>query len=255
MRWITACELALRRSRLSSRKVIWAVERDRVRTFSSSIRTALSGRSAHTRSCGRWPSTQPWRSLSSASAAASRCASAAVSAASAATLASPASLAAASQSPALRLASAASRSLIAWPICSAANRRAPCSVAFWICVQGVAERLVGGGDLADRDLELDAGVDVGHGQAVGAQDLRPEVGIAEMLLRQIAQALAFLEADGQQVAVRRHRGRRLQHEEHRQDQSGPPAAVWRSALLDVISHALDARLSLSLPLTRLAAGG
>ncbi len=53
MRWMTACELAFKRRRLSSRKVIWAVERDKVRTFSSSIRTASRGRSLQIRSLGR----------------------------------------------------------------------------------------------------------------------------------------------------------------------------------------------------------
>ena len=132
MRWITACELGLRRRRLSSRKVICAVERERVLTFSSSIRTEFMSRSLQTTSSGRCPSTQPWRSLSSASAAESRCASAFASAFSAMALASAATRAASSQAPALRCATAASRSQIACAISSGANSRAPSRVAFWI---------------------------------------------------------------------------------------------------------------------------
>ena len=89
-------------------------------------------RSLQTTSSGRCPSTQPWRSLSSASAAESRCASAFASAFSAMALASAATRAASSQAPALRCATAASRSQIACAISSGANSRAPSRVASWI---------------------------------------------------------------------------------------------------------------------------
>jgi hypothetical protein len=132
MRWISAWEFAFRRSRLSSRKVIWAVERDSVRTLSSSIRMSLSARSVHTRSCGRWPSTDPCRSLSRASAAASRCSIASASAWEALIVDRPARRIASSHWAAWRSATPWSRRWIASAISAGANRRAPSSVACWI---------------------------------------------------------------------------------------------------------------------------
>ena len=182
MRWITACELALRRSRLSSRKVICAVERDSVRTFSSSISTALSGRSVHSRSCGRWPSTEPCavaeQRLGGGVALRQRRGQRLLGARRGVGGERRRRVPFAG----LALGHAPRRAgWIAWAICAAANSRAPCSVALLDALQGFVEGAVGGGDLADRDLELDARMDVGDRQAVEAQDLRPQVGVAEML--------------------------------------------------------------------------
>ena len=47
--------------------------------------------------------------------------------------------------------------------------------------QGFRQRTIGIGDGSDRDLELDAGVDVPDREIVQAQDLRPQVGVTEML--------------------------------------------------------------------------
>ncbi len=63
--------------------------------------------------------------------------------------------------------------------------------------QGLAQRPVGGGDLAGRDLELDPRPDVTGRKAVGLQDHCPKIGIAQMLRRQIPQALPFFNAHRQ----------------------------------------------------------
>ena len=61
--------------------------------------------------------------------------------------------------------------------------------------QGPPQRPVGRGDLGSRHGQLHARMNVGdRGQPVGAQDLGPEIGIAELLLGDITQTLPRLHA-------------------------------------------------------------
>ena len=134
MRWMTACELALSRSRLASRNTTCAVEADSVRSFSCSLRTASRSRSLQLFSLVFWPSTQPWRSLRRASASTSRFASLVVRASPALLIDFADSAMLCWKMPFLFSVIAWSRKSIAALIRIGAKSCAPASLAFWISV-------------------------------------------------------------------------------------------------------------------------
>ena len=90
IRWMMALELGLSRSRLRSRKVTCAVEPESVRTRSNSTSTSSVARGDQRGWSGERPSTLPWASETTASAARSRWAMEISSARSAKSVAAPA---------------------------------------------------------------------------------------------------------------------------------------------------------------------
>ena len=94
------------------------------------------------------------------------------------------------------------------------------------------ERLVGGGHLHHRDLELDPGPELGRrGDAAELEDLRPEVGVLEVALGDAADGVAGLEDHALERPLNRggKRGRR-----QRSDQQQPRHR--RSPVATVSSH-------------------
>jgi hypothetical protein len=72
----------------------------------------------------------------------------------------------------------------------------------------VLERAIRLQHLRGRDLELETRVNVGDRvQPVGAQDLRPEVRVTQMLRREVAQRVPFLDADRQDLVGLRKRAK------------------------------------------------
>ena len=98
------------------------------------------------------------------------------------------------------------------------------------------QRLVGGRDVGDRDEELGARTDVGDRlDAGGAEDVGPEVGVAQIFLGDLADRLVGIEGDVQ-VLVVSGSGARLERKDQRR-KNGEPPSCRRTTLRPNLPHA------------------